>query len=55
MGRDVQAFALFFFRHAQADGQVDQLVRDEGDHARPDDSDTDGLGLDQQLSSGKSR
>jgi hypothetical protein len=34
---DVQAFALFFFGHAQADGQVDDLVGDERHHRRPDD------------------
>lgn len=45
----VQAFALFFFRHAQADGDVHQLVADEGHHARPDQGRQHGLGLDPHL------
>jgi hypothetical protein len=42
--RDVQTFALVFFRDAQADGQVDDLVGDQGHHARPDDGQQHGLG-----------
>ena len=49
MGRDVQPFALVFFRDTQADGQVADLVRDERDDAGPEDRDADGLGLDPQL------
>ena len=42
---DVQAFALLFFRHAQADRHVDDLVGDEGDDAGPDDRHADRLRL----------
>ena len=41
LGQRVEAFALDVFRHPQPDGQVDQLVGDERDHARPDDRGAD--------------
>ena len=49
MRADVEAFALFFFRHAQADGEVHHLEGDCGDDARPEDRDADRLGLDPHL------
>ena len=36
---DVEAFALLLFGDAQADDEVDDLVRDERDDRRPDDRD----------------
>ena len=46
---DVQTLALLVFRHAQADHQVDDLVGDQRDHARPDDGQQHALELDPHL------
>lgn len=45
MARGVEAFALVFFFHAQADRQIDQLEEYEADHARPADGDEYAEGL----------
>ena len=44
---DVQAFALFFFRHTQTDDHVHQFVSDIGHHTGPDQRQADRLGLNQ--------
>lgn len=36
VGRDIQPFDFLALRHAQADQQIDQLVGDKRNHARPD-------------------
>ena len=45
MARGVEAFALVFLFHAQADRQIDQLEEHETDHARPADGDEYAEGL----------
>src|SRR5471030_1538921 len=49
MAGDVQAFAFLFFRYAQTDHDVDQLIGNERDHAGPDDRGADGFRLDLDL------
>ena len=49
VGRDVQTFALFFFGDTQTDGQVNDLEGDHRDHARPDNGQQHGFGLDPNL------
>lgn len=49
MAVDVQTFTLLIFRYAQANGHVGDFVTNKGDHAGPDDGDTDTFQLYQNL------
>src|ERR1044071_8248503 len=49
VGGGIQAFTLVLFAHAQTDGEVDQLVGDEGDDPGPDQGHANGLGLNPEL------